>query len=100
MSFGFKVISGTSGFIQQVSSDEPAGVKVDEFTIAYGTTENRSYPSGVGYSQIFAACSLTGGSDAIGTVLVNIAGLSVSVQSGYAGPDFGTFGARCVIVGK
>jgi hypothetical protein len=99
MSYGFKVISGTAGQVQQISSDEPAGVFVDQFYVPYGQTVNRGYGGG-GYSTIFAQCTFAGDYRAYGTCLVNISGLSLSVTAGYRGANWGTAGVYCVVVGK
>ena len=100
MAYGFKVVSGTSGLIQQVSSDEPAGVLVDQFYCGYGGTVNRSYASDLGFTQLFAQVTLDGGAPAQGSIAVSISGLNVSISVGYAGSDWGTYGARCIIMGK
>jgi hypothetical protein len=58
MSYGFLLNSGTGSNVIIDSSNNAVGVFLDYFTVAYNTTESRSYPSFIG-TQFFTVINQT-----------------------------------------
>lgn len=100
MAYGFKVITGINGQIQQVSTEDTPGIFLDQFWVAYGTTEYRNYSGVQGVGEIFPQCTYAGNQGSVGSTTVTISGLQLWVQCGGAGSVWGTASLYVVVMGK
>lgn len=100
MAYGFKTASGSSADIEIISSEEPPGVYIDDFTVAPGATENRSYTSFVGTELFVLAAASDPAKIAQPVITINNGTKSVSVTSTNPGAAILSVTLRVVVFGR